>query len=69
MTIYTHSIILKKSGENGIYMTQIDSEQSLLEDVITLIEQQQRKGDIPLNYNLVAITCVDVREGSLEGKD
>lgn len=67
--IYTHSIILKKSGETGVYMTQIDSEQSLLEDVVTLIEQQQRKKLIPVGYNLISITCVDVREGSLEGED
>lgn len=69
MPIFTYSLQLKKSGESGIKLIQIESEKSLLEDVVTLMEQQQKKGNIPYGYHLLSISCVDVQEGSMKSKD
>lgn len=56
----THSIVYKMTGESCVYMLQIESGCSKIEDVVTLIEQQQRKGKIPYGANLLSITCIDV---------
>lgn len=52
---FQYNFILQKKGEVELNFYHVCCNHSKLEDLVLVIEQQQKLGNIPYGYNLISI--------------